>query len=59
MNTGTDGLLRRGLDTAWVVGSAIVLVMGILTTAGNVAVAVVADVVLLLSVAQFVGLRRL
>jgi hypothetical protein len=47
------------LDTAWVVGSVILIFAGTLTTTGNWLVAVVADVVLLFAVLQFFGIRRL
>lgn len=47
------------MDGAWVVGSAAVIVMGVLNTSGNWAVAVVADVVLAFAVWQVIGLRKM
>jgi hypothetical protein len=47
------------LDAAWVVGSAILIFAGTLSTTGNWLVAIVADVVLLFAVLQFFGIRRL
>ncbi len=46
------------MDAAWVAASALVLAAGVLTTAGGIAVAVVADIVALFAVAQALGLRR-
>ena len=46
-------------DIAWVLGSGVIIALGILTTTGNWAVAIVADVVLLFAILQFIGLRRL
>jgi len=47
------------MDAAWVVGSMILIFAGVLTTAGNWLVAIVADIVLLFAVLQFFGIRRL
>lgn len=47
------------LDTAWVIGSMILIFAGTLSTTGNWLVAIVADVVLLFAVLQFFGIRRL
>jgi hypothetical protein len=47
------------LDAAWVVGSAILIFAGTLSTTGNWLVAIVADIVLLFAVLQFLGIRRL
>ena len=49
------------LDLAWVVGSAVLLLTNWLpfTTAGSWAVAIVADVVAVFAILQFIGLRRL
>lgn len=47
------------LNIAWVVGSLMVITAGRLTTAGNWAVALVADVVLVFAILQVVGLRRM
>ena len=52
------GLAVAG-DLAWVAGSGIVIALGILTTSGNWAVALIADIVLLFAIFQFIGLRRL
>lgn len=46
-------------DLAWVLGSGVVIALGILTRTGNWAAAIVADVVLLFAILQLVGLRRL
>jgi hypothetical protein len=55
----TEAILTVILNGAWVAGSAIVIFMGVLTTIGNWLVAIVADVVLLFAVLQFVGIRKL
>lgn len=47
------------LDFLWVVGSGILIALGILNTGGNWGTAVVADVVLFFAIVQYVGLRRL
>jgi hypothetical protein len=47
------------LDFAWVIGSAVVIFAGVLTTTGNWLVAIVADIVLLFGVLQLYGLRRM
>ena len=54
-----EAMLAVTGDLAWVVGSGIVIALGILTTSGNWAVALIADIVLLFAIFQFVGLRRL
>ncbi len=46
-------------DLVWVVASGIVIALGFLSTTGNWAVAVVADVVLVFAIFQLVGLRRI
>jgi hypothetical protein len=46
------------LDAAWVVGSIVLIFAGLLTTTGNWVVAIVADVVLLFAILQFVGIRK-
>lgn len=48
-----------GLDVAWVLGSGVVLLAGVLSVAGSWAVAGVADVVLVFAGLQLVGVRRL
>jgi hypothetical protein len=55
----SEALLAVILDAAWVVASAVLIFAGVLSAAGNWAVAAVADVVLLFGVLQYVGLRRL
>lgn len=45
-------------DAAWVLGSGVVIALGVLTTTGNWAVAIVADVVLLFAILQYLGIRR-
>lgn len=47
------------LDLAWVAGSGVVIAVDVLTTTGNWAVALVADVVLAFAILQFLGLRKL
>jgi hypothetical protein len=47
------------LNVAWVVGSAALIAAGPLSRMGNWAVALVADVVLVLAIVESVGLRRL
>ena len=48
------------LNSAWVIGSAIVLAADLfgLTTGGRWTILIVADLVAILAVAQFIGLRR-
>ena len=46
-------------DLAWVAGSGVVIALGILTPSGNWGVAMIADIVLLFAIFQFVGIRRL
>ncbi len=58
INTVEASLAVAG-DLGWVVGSAVLIALGIFTTTGNWAVAIIADIVLFFSIAQFVGLRRL
>ena len=47
------------LDFLWVVGTGILIALGILSTPGNWGTAVAADVVLFFAIVQYVGLRRL
>lgn len=47
------------MDTAWVVGSAILIIANTLTPTGNWLVAFVATIVLIFAVLQFFGIRRL
>ena len=47
-----------GLDFAWVIGSVVLVSLQVLTASGNWAVVAVADVVLLLALAQALGLRQ-
>jgi hypothetical protein len=54
-----EALLAVVLNAGWVAGSAVLIVDGPLTLAGNLAVAAVAAVVLLFAVLEVVGLRRL
>jgi hypothetical protein len=48
-------------DLVWVLGSAILIFTSLVpfTTAGKWAIAIVADIVLVFAVLQFVGLRRM
>jgi hypothetical protein len=54
-----EAFLAVVLNAGWVAGSAVLIVDGPLTLAGNLAVAAVAAVVLLFAVLEVVGLRRL
>ena len=54
----TEALLAIVLDFSWVIGSAVLIALGVLSTSGNWAVAALADVVLVFAVFQTVGLRR-
>jgi len=47
------------LDFTWVIASGVVIFIGVLNATGNWGVAIIADVVLLLAILQFVGLRKL
>jgi hypothetical protein len=51
-------VLTVALNVAWVVGSAVLIVLGPLTLLGNLAVAAVAAAVLGFTVLEVVGLRR-
>ena len=46
------------LDFGWVVGSVVLILIGVLNATGNWTVAVVADLVFVLAILQTVGLRR-
>jgi hypothetical protein len=52
-------VLTVALNVTWVVGSAVLIVLGPLTLLGNLAVAAVAAAVLGFTVLEVVGLRRL
>jgi hypothetical protein len=54
-----EAKLAVALDLGWVLGSAAVLAMGVLSTTGNWTVAMVADLVLAFGVLQHVGVRRI
>jgi hypothetical protein len=54
-----EAMLAVILDGAWVVGSAILIFAGVLSTTGNWVIAVVVDAVLLFGVLQFLGIRKL
>jgi hypothetical protein len=54
-----EALLAVALDVAWVAGSIAVIFAGVLSPTGNWMVAIVADIVLLFAVWQFLGLRKL
>ena len=47
------------LNVAWVIGSGVLIAAGPLSKTGNWAVALVADVVLILAIVESIGLRRL
>ncbi len=55
----TEVVTAIAMDAAWVAGSIILIGLGVLSTAGNWAVAIIADVVLLFAILQAIGLRRL
>ena len=46
-------------DLVWVIASGVIIALGFLSTAGNWTVAVMADIVLVFAIFQFVGLRRI
>ena len=46
-------------DVAWVIGAALVILLGVLNTTGNWILAGVTDVVLCFAILQWVGIRRL
>lgn len=48
-----------GMDIAWVVGTGVILAAGVLNSTGNWAAAIVADVVLVFAILQWIGLRKL
>jgi hypothetical protein len=54
-----EALLTVVLNIGWVLGSAVVIVDGPLTLVGNLAVAAIAAAVVLFTVLEVVGLRRL
>ena len=47
------------MDGGWVLGSAVLIYAGVLTSTGNWVVALAADMVLLFGVLQYYGLRKL
>jgi hypothetical protein len=53
-----EARIAIALDFLWVIGSGIVIALGILSSGGNWGMAIVADVVLVFAVLQTVGLRR-
>ncbi len=55
----TEAYLAVVMDLAWVVGSAVVIFLGVLTTTGNWMVAVVADIVLMFGILQGYGLKKM
>lgn len=55
----TEALLAVVLDAAWVAGSAVLILAGVLSRAGNWTVAVVADIVLLFAALQLYGIRKM
>lgn len=50
-----------GLDVLWVIGSTVLVFTDLVafTTAGKWAIAIVADIVLIFAIVQYVGLRRI
>jgi hypothetical protein len=55
----TEAWIAVLLDTVWVVGSAVVIVAGVLSTTGNWIVVFVAEIVLAFAILQFLGLRKM
>jgi hypothetical protein len=53
-----EAVLTVAGDFAWVIGSGIVILLGILNTSGNWATAIIADIVLLFAILQWIGLRH-
>ncbi len=53
-----EALVAVVLDVGWVLGTAVVMAAGVLNTAGNWIVAIIADIVLVFAILQAVGLRR-
>ena len=47
------------LDLGWVLGTSVVLALGILNTSGNWTAAIIADIVLVFAILQAVGVQRL
>ncbi len=54
-----DAWTAVALDTAWVIGSGIVVFSGVLNTRGNWLVTIIADIVLVFAILQYAGIRRL
>ena len=54
-----EAKIAIALDIGWVLGSAIIIPLSILNTNGNWATAIIADIVLILAIMQFIGVRRL
>ncbi|MFP6584566.1 MAG: hypothetical protein VCD00_18685 [Candidatus Hydrogenedentota bacterium] len=55
----TEARIAVVLDSAWVLGSGVLLMTGMLNTTGNWSVAIIADIVLVFAIAQSVGVRRM
>ena len=53
-----EAWLAVTMDALWVAGSAVLIAFQVLTLAGNWAVAVVADIVLIFAILQVLGLRK-
>lgn len=54
-----EARIAVALDFAWVLGSVVVVALGVLSTTGNWSVAIVADIVLVFAIAQAIGVRRI
>ena len=54
-----EARIAVALDFAWVLGSVVVVALGVLSTTGNWGVAIVADIVLVFAIAQAIGVRRI
>ncbi|MCW1970503.1 MAG: hypothetical protein KIH69_020530 [Anaerolineae bacterium] len=55
----TEAKIAVAADLAWVIGAAVVILLGVLNTTGNWILAGVTDVVLCFAILQWVGIRRL
>ncbi len=55
----TEVRIAVALDVAWVIGTAGLIFAGVFSATGNWVVALVGDIVLILAVLQFLGLRKL
>lgn len=54
-----EAKIAVALDLGWVLASAVIISLGLLSRSGNWMLVAIADIVLVMAVLQFVGLRRL